>query len=90
MGAVGKLFMNGRSQAVRIPAEYRFPGTEVDFRPGPNPGEAIISPRYQRTGTWDRFRHAVSELRPEDIPEGFPWRDTRPHDRIPFADEPEE
>jgi virulence-associated protein VagC len=24
-----KLFMNGRSQAVRLPAKYRFKGTEV-------------------------------------------------------------
>ncbi|TWG99734.1 antitoxin VapB [Mesorhizobium sp. J18] len=85
MGAVGKLFMNGRSQAVRIPAEFRFEGTEVEFRPGPNPGEVILSPRPQRTGKWDAFLQAVSELKPEDIPEGFPWRDRRPHDRDPFA-----
>lgn len=55
MGAVGKLFMNGRSQAVRIPAQFRFEGTEVEFRPGPNPGEVILSPRPQRTGSFDAF-----------------------------------
>jgi antitoxin VapB len=83
--ATGKLFKNGRSQAVRIPAEFRFEGTEVEFRTGPNPGEVILTPVYRRTGNWDRFREAVSKLKPEDIPEGFPWRDRRPHDRDPFA-----
>ena len=84
MTAIGKIFMNGRSQAVRIPAQYRFEGTEVEFRPGPNPGEVILSPRLQPTGNWDRFIEAVGKLQPEDIPDGFPWRDMRPHDRDPF------
>jgi antitoxin VapB len=86
--AIGKLFMNGRSQAVRIPAEFRFEGTEVEFRPGPNPGELILSPRRQRTGSWDRFLEALSKVRPEDVPEGFPWRDQRQQERPdPFGDE---
>lgn len=29
MKAIAKLFQNGRSQAVRLPLEFRFPGTEV-------------------------------------------------------------
>ncbi len=29
MNKVAKLFLNGRSQAVRLPLEFRFPGTEV-------------------------------------------------------------
>lgn len=29
MKAIAKLFPNGRSQAVRLPLEFRFPGTEV-------------------------------------------------------------
>lgn len=82
--AIGKIFMNGRSQAVRIPAQYRFEGTEVEFRPGPNPGEVILSPVIQRTGSLEKFFEARNRLRPEDIPEGFPWRDLRPHDRDPF------
>ncbi|GAB5507625.1 MAG: hypothetical protein Rhirs2KO_27880 [Rhizobiaceae bacterium] len=81
---IGKLFKNGRSQAVRIPAEYRFEGTEVEFRPGPNPGEVVIAPRLERTGNLKKFFEARAKLRPEDIPEGFPWRDMRPHDRDPF------
>ena len=29
MAAIAKLFVHGRSQAVRLPKEYRFEGTEV-------------------------------------------------------------
>lgn len=29
MSRLAKLFLNGRSQAVRLPLEFRFPGTEV-------------------------------------------------------------
>ena len=29
---MAKLFMNGRSQAVRLPKEFRFEGTEVRIR----------------------------------------------------------
>lgn len=70
MGAIGKLFMNGRSQAVRIPAEYRFEGTEVEFRPGPNPGEVIIAARPRRTGSFDEFFRLRALVPPEEL-EGF-------------------
>lgn len=45
MGEIGKLFKDGDSQAVRIPDRFRFEGTEVEFRPGPNPGEVILAPK---------------------------------------------
>lgn len=32
MEATAKLFINGRSQAVRLPKEFRFKGTEVKIR----------------------------------------------------------
>ena len=38
-----KVFMNGRSQAVRIPAEYRFKSGEVYIRRDPSSGEIILS-----------------------------------------------
>lgn len=79
-----KLFKNGRSQAVRLPAEFRFEGSEVNIRRDEETGEVILSPRRQRTGNWDRFIDAVSKVGPDDVPEGFPWRDRRPHDRDPF------
>ncbi len=45
-----KLFMNGRSQAVRLPAKYRFEGTEVLVaRDG---DKVILTPK---TAGWDDF-----------------------------------
>jgi antitoxin VapB len=38
-----KLFMNGRSQAVRLPKEFRFEGTEVRIRRDPETGEVVLS-----------------------------------------------
>lgn len=38
-----KLFMNGGSQAVRLPAEFRFEGREVDVRRDPKTGDVILS-----------------------------------------------
>ena len=38
-----RVFMNGRSQAVRIPAEYRFTSAEVYIRRNPQSGEIILS-----------------------------------------------
>ena len=36
MTQTAKLFMNGRSQAVRLPAEFRFEGDEVEIRRDPD------------------------------------------------------
>ena len=38
-----RVFRNGRSQAVRIPAEYRFKTTEVYLRHNPATGELTLS-----------------------------------------------
>lgn len=45
-----KLFNNGRSQAVRLPREFRFQGDEVFIRREGE--EVILSPRPQ---SWDDF-----------------------------------
>jgi antitoxin VapB len=39
-----KLFKNGRSQAVRLPKEFRFEGTAVAIRRDPATGEVILAP----------------------------------------------
>lgn len=44
MAKTAKLFMNGRSQAVRLPREFRFPGKEVAIRQNPETGEVVLSP----------------------------------------------
>jgi antitoxin VapB len=38
-----KLFKNGRSQAVRLPKEFRFEGKEVAIRRDPATGEVLLS-----------------------------------------------
>lgn len=40
-----RVFMSGRSQAVRIPAEYRFRSSEVYIRRDPRSGEITLSER---------------------------------------------
>jgi antitoxin VapB len=39
MSQVAKLFTNGRSQAVRLPAAFRFDAREVFIRKDPETGE---------------------------------------------------
>jgi antitoxin VapB len=79
MTATAKLFMNGRSQAVRLPAEFRFEGTEVNIRRDPKTGEVILSPKPQRTGSWEKFFKAVDQL---DLDENFMKdRDQGEHER---------
>jgi antitoxin VapB len=55
--ATAKLFRNGRSQAVRLPKEYRFPGEEVRIR---REGDAVVLEPLQRKGWprgyWERLR----------------------------------
>lgn len=45
-----KLFTTGRSQAVRLPAEFRFEGREVFVRRDPRTGDVILS---RKPNSWD-------------------------------------
>ncbi len=47
-----KLFMNGRSQAVRLPAQYRFEGDEVYIRRDPDTGDVVLSAKPEG---WESF-----------------------------------
>lgn len=51
-----KLFKNGRSQAVRLPAEFRFEGDEVSIRRDPVTGEVILSPVNKTLAAWFELR----------------------------------
>jgi len=65
MVQIAKLFMNGRSQAVRLPRDYRFDGSEVYIRKDPETGEVIMS---EKPPSWDGF----FELRDKtDVPDEF-------------------
>ena len=56
MSQVAKLFANGRSQAVRLPAAYRFDTKEVYIRQDPQTGDVVLS---RRPATWDGFLAAL-------------------------------
>ena len=77
MAQTAKLFMNGRSQAVRLPAEFRFSGTEVLIE---REGDAVVL-RPKPEG-WDDFFARGSR-----VPDDFLTRreDRPPEDREPFG-----
>jgi antitoxin VapB len=65
-----KLFRNGRSQAVRLPAEFRFEGKEVLIRRDPVTGDVILSDAKKKKETWKDFFQLAKKLRAE-APEEF-------------------
>jgi len=81
MPQTAKLFKNGRSQAVRLPAEFRFSGTEVAIRRDESTGEVILSPASP-SGSWQEFFDRAATI---DFPEDFFERDLQPAtDRDPL------
>ena len=60
-----KLFRNGRSQAVRLPADFRFEGSEVFIRRDPASGDVILS---RRPDSWESF-FALADA--ADLPQDF-------------------
>ena len=78
-----KLFTNGRSQAVRLPAAFRFDTKEVFIRRDPVSGDVILS---RRPPTWDGFFAALanSEVLDEFLSERE--RNQEDVDRDPFAE----
>ena len=65
MPRTAKLFRNGRSQAVRLPAEYRFEGVEVYVRRDPKTGDVILS---RRPESWKDFFELMKTV---EVPEDF-------------------
>jgi antitoxin VapB len=65
MTKTAKLFRNGRSQAVRLPAEYRFEGSEVYVRRDPGTGDVILS---RRPDSWRDFFELMKTV---EVPEDF-------------------
>jgi len=59
MREVAKLFKNGSSQAVRLPAAFRFEGDEVFIRRNSETGEVILS---SKPTTWDGFFELLSQV----------------------------
>ena len=63
-----KVFYSGRSQAVRIPAEFRFKSDEVFVRRDPQSGDLILSESPAKT--WREIFAALDEppkLKPMNV-----------------------
>lgn len=65
MTQVAKLFMNGRSQAVRLPVAFRFNADEVFIRQDPETGDVILS---RKPESLDSFFAALDGV---DVPADF-------------------
>ena len=65
MSQTAKLFANGRSQAVRLPAAFRFDTKEVFIRRDPRTGDVILS---RKPTTWEGFFTAMKAV---EVPDDF-------------------
>ena len=75
-----KVFMSGRSQAVRLPAEFRFAQTEVYIRRDARNGDVILS---RSAGGMKEILAALHQLA---IPEDF----LSPAERAEAQEQPQE
>ncbi len=65
MQTTAKVFMTGRSQAVRLPSEFRFDKREVYIRRDEKTGDVILS---RRPGSW---ADVFAMLDAADVPQDF-------------------
>lgn len=69
METIAKLFQNGRSQAVRLPKEFRFSGEMVKIS---RQGEKVILEPIEKTkwprGFWNKFTPDSEFGTPEPLP----------------------
>ncbi len=63
--AKAKVFMSGGSQAVRLPADFRFDTDEVDVRRDPATGNVILS---KPLASWDDYFTWAATL---ELPDDF-------------------
>ena len=80
MTSTAKLFMQGRSQAVCLPKEFRFEGTEV--RVSKVGDKVILEPIKKEPIDLDKFWAELDALGAKDfLPEGIP-------DELPVEPDP--
>lgn len=60
-----KLFVNGKSQAVRLPKEYRFSGSEVYIK---KVGNAVML--FPKERTWEVFLNGLSSFTDDFLADG--------------------
>jgi antitoxin VapB len=71
-----KLFTTGGSQAVRLPAAFRFEGDEVEIRRDPATGDVVLS---KPIASWDEYFNWVQTL---DLPNDFLRERHQPEDDL--------
>lgn len=59
-----KVFVTGRSQAVRLPLEFRFDGPEVFIRRDPATGDVVLS---AKPSDWQGLLDAVAQNIDQDF-----------------------
>jgi antitoxin VapB len=69
METIAKLFSNGRSQAVRLPKEFRFKGDRVKIK---REGKRVILEPMERTEWPDHFWDFFSSDPDFEIPKPLP------------------
>lgn len=69
MESKAKVFYNGRSQAIRLPREFRFAGSEVYIR---KEGGKVILEEIQKTEWPEKFWHAFRRDENFEIPHPLP------------------
>lgn len=77
-----KIFMHGRSQAVRLPKEFRLPGKEVRVR---KVGNAVLLEPIEKKFDVKAWRTKLDALGAKDfLPEGRPEQPPLPDDDASF------
>ena len=61
MPSIAKVFMNGGSQAIRLPKEYRFDTEEVFVESLPG-NRVLLAPKSKHLRTWDEFFAAFDAI----------------------------
>ena len=64
MHQTAKIFVTGRSQAVRLPLEFRFDVAEVFSRHDPATGDVVLS---RKPTDWQGLLDVVAHNKEEDI-----------------------
>lgn len=84
MAKTAKIFVTGRSQAVRLPKEFRFEGDVVNISRDPVSGSVVLSESVKKVGNWEEFLKFRNSLEPLDDVEFERDNTPLPSDRTSF------
>lgn len=81
MGHIAKIFQTGRSQAVRLPAAFRFDTSEVYIRRDERTGDVILS---RRPPDWTQLLASIEQAKAESGDFMLDRVDPPPQEREPL------